>query len=217
VNEKGKVLIMKNLRNLTLEVSLKPFWDTDPAAMEAVARRIFTQWGTLIRHADQVSIMLWTADGSEILDYSGNLDEPFDWARYMGCCNNHRGPLLESTPDGPSSLNSGYFLYRHNPPVYTYRILRDLVAILRRVGMEMTGKPVRIGETFDPGPEFAVSSLNMNGIRKLTHHTRRMVKTGFYAVTVCCMQIRESMPDSLMALRKELLSGPFLAVRANIS
>lgn len=148
---------MKNLKNLTLEVSLKPFWDTDPAAIEAVARKIFTQWGTLIRHSDQVSIMLWTADGSEILDYSGDLDEAFDWARYMGCCNNNRGPLLESTSDGPSSLNSGYYLYRKNPPVYTYRMLRDLIAILRRVGSELTGKPVRIGEIFDPGPEFADS------------------------------------------------------------
>lgn len=150
---------MKNLRNLTLEISLKPFWDTKPVAIEAVARKIFTQWGTLIRHSDQVSVMLWTADGSEIFDYSGDLDESFDWARYMGCCNNNRGPLLEATPEGPSSLNSGYYLYRKNPPVYTYRMLRDLVAILRRVGIEMTGKPVRIGETFDPGPEFADSSF----------------------------------------------------------
>ncbi|MDW7658302.1 MAG: hypothetical protein SCM11_14130, partial [Bacillota bacterium] len=150
---------MKNLRNLTLEVSLKPFWDTAPAAMEAVARQIFTQWGTLIRHADQVSVLLWTADGSEILDYSGDLDEPFDWARYMGCCNGKNGPLIDAKPDGPGSLNSGYYLYMKCPPVYTYRMLRDLVALLRRVGEEMTGKPVRIGETFDPGPEFADSAF----------------------------------------------------------
>jgi hypothetical protein len=148
---------MKNLKNLTLEVSLKPFFDTDPAALSAVARTIYAQWSGLIRHADQVSIMLWTGDGSEILDYTGDLDAPFDWARYMGCCNANRGPLLESSPDGPSSLNSGYYLYRDNPPVYTYRKLRELNDILRRVGQEMTGKPIRIGETFDPGPEFADS------------------------------------------------------------
>ena len=148
---------MKNLKNLTLEVSLKPFWDTRPEALATVARRIFTQWSALIRHADQVSVMLWTADGSEILDYSGDLDDTFDWGRYMGCCNGKNGPLLAKTPEGPSSLNSGYYLYRDQPPVYTYRLLRDLVTILRRIGSEVTGKPVRVGETFDPGPEFADS------------------------------------------------------------
>ena len=45
---------------------------------------MFTQWYSLLRHADTVSIMLWTADGSEILDYSGNLTQPLEWAKYMG-------------------------------------------------------------------------------------------------------------------------------------
>ena len=28
--------------------------------------------------------MLWTADGSEILDYRGRLDDRVEWARYIG-------------------------------------------------------------------------------------------------------------------------------------
>ena len=67
------------------------------------------------------------------------------------------GPLRPQAAAGPASLNGGYYLYIKNPPVYTYRILKQLVSILRRTGEEMTGKPVRVGETFDPGPEFADS------------------------------------------------------------
>ena len=150
---------MRNLKNLTLEVSLKPFNDTSHDGMERKAREIFTQWSTLIQHADTISIMLWTADGSEILDYRGELDDVFDWARYIGCCNGMNGPLHSQTDDDTSTLNNGYYLYMENPPVYTYRILKQLVSIIRRTGEEMTGKPVRVGETFDPGPEFADSSF----------------------------------------------------------
>jgi hypothetical protein len=151
------VKTMENLRNVTLEVSLKPFGDASPAAMESAARRMFTQWGAMLRHADAVSVLLWAADGSEILDYGGDLDETFDWARYLGCCNGYGGPFVPRTPDGPSGLNFGYYLYAEDTPVYIYRMLKDLAAILRRVGAETTGKPVRVGATFDPGPEFARS------------------------------------------------------------
>jgi len=60
-------------KNITLEMSLKPFRKNEPEAIRAVCREVFTQWSSLLRHADMVSIMLWTADGSEILDYSGDL------------------------------------------------------------------------------------------------------------------------------------------------
>jgi hypothetical protein len=44
-----------------------------------------------------------------------------------------------------------------DPPVFTYRWLRRLVAIIREEGGALLGKPIRVGETFDPGPEFARS------------------------------------------------------------
>src|ERR1700712_1705130 len=74
----------KSFNNITLEMSLKPFKKKDKAYIQSVAKEVFTQWYSLLRHTDTVSIMLWTADGSEILDYSGKLTQPLEWAKYMG-------------------------------------------------------------------------------------------------------------------------------------
>jgi len=46
----------------------------DDAGIEATARELFRQWDALTRHADMISVLLWTADGSEILDYRGDMD-----------------------------------------------------------------------------------------------------------------------------------------------
>jgi len=143
------------LENVTLEMSLKPFKSLDDAFVAAVCEEMFRQWWPLTRHAEQVSVLLWTADGSEILEYKGNLDDRVEWARYIGGANK---PLAEpgSPPDGVS-LHSQCRLYTEAPPVVTYRALARIVATLKRVGQEINGKPLRVGATFDPGPEFARS------------------------------------------------------------
>ena len=41
----------------------------------------------------------------------------------------------------------------------TYRDLKNIIEGLKRVGKEMTGLDVKVGETFDPGPEFAYSAF----------------------------------------------------------
>ena len=51
-----------HLKNVTLELSSKPFTDESEATMVSVCRKMFTQWQDLIRTADQVSVMLWIAD-----------------------------------------------------------------------------------------------------------------------------------------------------------
>ena len=55
-------------QNISLEVSLKPFKQNNEQYIRKVAEEIFTQWFSLLRHTDTVSIKLWTSDGSEILD-----------------------------------------------------------------------------------------------------------------------------------------------------
>ena len=55
---------------VTLEMSLKPFKKTDEAYMRAVIANLFDQWRILIGEAKEVSVLLWTADGSEILDWT---------------------------------------------------------------------------------------------------------------------------------------------------
>lgn len=143
--------------NITLEMSLKPFKKNDKQYIEDVCREVFTQWASLLRHADTVSVMLWTADGSEILDYSGNLEQPLEWAKYIGNPNTEHE--VDSDPDGNLSIHERAFTYMDDPPAFRYRDLRYIVSQIKKTAEQITGKPVRVGETFDPGPEFAKSAF----------------------------------------------------------
>lgn len=149
---------MHNLKNITLEMSLKPFKKTDDATIEMVCRKAFTQWEKLLVHADMVSVMLWSSDGSEILDYKADLDEKFEWARYIGGANPRTTWDKVNDPER-IGLHTTNYLYIKNPPSFTYRILKRIIEIIKRVGTEVTGKPIRVGATFDPGPEFAKSDF----------------------------------------------------------
>ena len=169
-----------DLRNVTLEVSLKPFNDPSEAAIRAVARRMFEQWKPLAVRAETVSVMLWAADGSEILDYRGNLDDPFEWAYWIGGAN-PRSPH----PNDPDAvgLHARCYLYTENPRRFTYGDLKQLNAILKEVGQEVTGRPVRIGATFDPGPEFAKSPFKYERHNEICS-SGTMGKSSF----VCCYE-----------------------------
>ncbi|MEG9430961.1 hypothetical protein [Terriglobus sp. ADX1] len=142
---------------VTLEMSLKPFRQTDQAYIEAVCQDLFHQWLPLIRRVESVAVLLWSADGSEILDYRGRSTDEFEWAKWIGI-----GNRPEAAPgDDPDrkGLHSIPHLYIDNPPVMTYGVLGRIVATLKRIGTAVTGKPVTVGATFDPGPEFAKSSF----------------------------------------------------------
>ena len=142
-------------RRVTLEMSLKPFRRIDDASVRAVCRHIFRQWDALLRRVDSVAVMLWTADGSEILEYRGRMDDEIEWARYIGI-----GSPPKNPPGGDpqrKGLHAQPRLYMENPPRITYGDLRRIVAIIKATGREVNGKPVTVGATFDPGPEFANS------------------------------------------------------------
>lgn len=164
-----------SLANVTLELSLKPFRDDD---FEPVCRTLFRQWLPLVERAEQVSVMLWVADGSELLDYRGDLDGEFEWARYIGGANPRA--TIANDPDGVC-LHSRCYDYMTDPPRRTYRDLAAIVATLKRVGREVTGLPVRVGETFDPGPEFAKSSFKYE-----RHEEICLAGTMGRASFVCC-------------------------------
>jgi hypothetical protein len=149
---------MTPLKNVTLEMSLKPFRSLDEGDMERVCRQVFQQWYPLIKHAHMVSVLLWSSDGTEILEYKGCLDDTFDWARYIGGVNPRKEWDRQLDPQGVG-LHTRSYLYMENPPVFIYGILKDIVAMIRKIGEEMTGKRVRVGATFDPGPEFAWSDF----------------------------------------------------------
>lgn len=145
---------IKPFENITLETSLKPFKEKDVKYYRRVAYTMFSQWSRLLKHADTVSLMLWTADGSEILDYKGRMDQPLEWAKYIGNPNTEH-----EVGSGPKelSIHERAYLYRDNPPDFTYGDLKEIITVLKDVGAEFTHKPIRVGATFDPGPEFAKS------------------------------------------------------------
>ena len=151
-------MIMKPLKSVTLEMSLKPFRSTGQKEIEAVCFSLFDAWRPLVRHADRVCVMLWTADGSEILDYTGRDEDEIEWCRYIGGANPLTDWDKENDPRG-EGLHTRWYYYTDNPPVFQNKTLRRIIATLKRVGTEVTGKPVLVGETFDPGPEFAKSDF----------------------------------------------------------
>ena len=54
------------VKNVTLEMSLKPFKKMTPEYVRGVVEGIYEQWRPLIGKAEVISVLLWTADGSEI-------------------------------------------------------------------------------------------------------------------------------------------------------
>ena len=174
---------------LTLEMSLKPFYDLSDGEIKRVAADIQSQWAPLIRDFAELSIMLWTSDGSEILDYKGNLDDSFEWAKYIGVANPE---IYSSVPDLPTerlSIHHAPRLYHVDAPNFTYGDLRRIVLILKEL-FGRNGKPVKIGTTFDPGPEFAKSRFKYE-----RHNEICMANTlgagGVKSFVCCYAQLRE--------------------------
>ena len=150
------------LKNITLEMSLKPFFRTDDTYVREVCRELFSQWRPLIKDADSISVLFWTSDGSELLDYDGCEDTAFEWAYWVGNANAPEGGHSASDPNGVG-LHYKPWLYTAKPVKMTYGILKRIVATIKKIGREMSGVPdIRVGTTFDIGPEFAKSDFKYN-------------------------------------------------------
>ena len=122
-----------NAGRVCLEISLKPFGiDKTPEGFERVARELFEQWKPLLKRATGCSVLFWTSDGSEILDYTGKLDDSFEWCRYIGIGNWNRNIDPESDPD-KTSLHHFPINYIENPPEMTYGDLKEIIATMKRV------------------------------------------------------------------------------------
>lgn len=144
-------------KSITLEMSLKPFQETSEAYIRTVVRSAFEQWKPLLEDRESVSIMLWTSEGGEILDYTGELDKPFEWGYWYGHANM---PMLSENDPPETSLHERKQRYTEHPPVMTYRILQRIVSVIKEEGKRYFPHAViRVGETFDIGPEFAISDF----------------------------------------------------------
>ena len=146
--------------SITLEMSLKPFKKTDEGSIRAVCRQLFDQWRPLLKNRKTVSILLWPGDGSEILDYAGDLEKDFEWARFVGTANL---PYPDENEPREISLHKKKQDYIKDAPVMTYGILKAIVSCLKEEGKKaFPDALIRVGETFDIGPEFAISDFKYN-------------------------------------------------------
>jgi hypothetical protein len=101
---------------------------------------------------------------------------------YIG--NPNSGRPVGSEPDAPLSIHDRAFLYMERPPEYTLGDLRFIVKTLKEEGSRLTGKPVRVGATFDPGPEFAKSEFKYK-----KHPEICMAATMGHKSFVCCYAV----------------------------
>lgn len=142
---------------ITLEVSLKPFKKTDENFIRKTCSDIFEQWRLLLKNREEISIMLWVGDGSEILEYDGDLNKTIEWAYFIGTANL---PLATEEDDAALGLHEKKRLYIENPPQVTYATLKTIIQAFKEEGKRFyPNSKIRIGETFDIGPEFAISNF----------------------------------------------------------
>ena len=165
---------------VTLEVSLKPFKKTDDEYIRSVCEKIFSQWRPLVKDCKTISVMMWTADGSEILDYAGKEEDAFEWCSWIGQAQ------LPFVQGGDLDINTHLkkYLYTENPPVMTYGILKKIVATIKEVGKKhFPGAVITVGETFDIGPEFAISDFKYNRHKEITEGSSSCDRFGFVDCT----------------------------------
>ncbi len=159
-----------SLRNLTLEISAKALM-----ADASAAATMFRQWRTLADRSGQLSVLLWISDGSELLDWTGDFSDTFEWAYWCGCAN----PL--PAPENPTPRQR-HDTHRFPAKVFPdamcsplpYTWLRDTVATLRAVARTELGRDIRVGAILDAGPEFAISDF------KFRRHTEAMQGRGLF-------------------------------------
>ena len=142
---------------------------TDDAYIQKVCTQIFEQWRPLLKERECISIMLWVGDGSELLDYAGNMDDVFEWARFIGNANK---PFLDEDEPTETSLHVKKQNYISNAPIMTYGILKKIIACLKsEARSKFPQAKVRVGETLDIGPEFAISDFKYNRHPELCANT----------------------------------------------
>jgi len=142
---------------INLEVSLKVFMKHAPHNPDSVVHKLFSQWASLLKHREKISILLWASDGSEILDYTGNLDRCFEWAYFAGTANN---PTQDENDSPDLSLHVKNVTYMKEIPPVNYCTLKNIINSIRKIGNELyPDSKISIGATFDIGPEFARSDF----------------------------------------------------------
>jgi hypothetical protein len=170
------------IKSIALEVSLKAFGDKSEKKIKEVCETIYNQWRPLFKDMDEISVMFWVSDGSEILDYKGSLDDYFEWSKYIGVANPEIYGNIPDLPQKDLSMHHSPRLFCENPPDYTYRDLKHVVNAVREVFLRH-GRVIRAGATFDPGPEFAISEFKYKNHNEICLANTMGDRIGSF---VCC-------------------------------
>lgn len=150
---------------------------TDEGYIRNVCASVFKQWHSLLKDRETVSVMLWTGDGSEILDYAGELNDEFEWCRFIGTANL---PYLKDGEPTETSLHERKRDYIPSAPKMTYGILKTIVSCFKEEGKKaFPSAKIRVGETFDIGPEFAISDFKYNRHKEIISTKSDVDKFGF--------------------------------------
>lgn len=148
---------MKKLHDVQLELSLKSLRSSREEDIVFWAKEVTRMWQSLIRHADQLSILLWTGDGTEMLEYDRDLNRCFPWAMWIGRGSNphivpeEKDPRHESLDGYPKTFTA-------RPNRYSYGDLQRIVRLLKTTAEKATGLTVRLGTILEPGGEFLKSA-----------------------------------------------------------
>lgn len=144
-------------KQVNLEVSMKVFKQNDIDYIYHVVNRVFDHWAPLLKGREVISVLFWVSDGSNILDYTGNLDEEIEWDYFLGCA---KMETLEEGEDRDVNLHEKNVRYMKNTPVVTHRTVKNIVSAIKEVGRKRyPDTEIRVGIPFDIGPEFAKSKF----------------------------------------------------------
>ena len=161
---------MKRLENVTLEISAKPLFQKDDAFVLDVFRNVFRHWWTLLKDAEHVSLLWWLSDGTDILEYDGNMDTVIEWGMWQGFAH----PTVKAPdkdPNGDTILTNPR-LYRPNPVKLSYGDLKRIVALMKQAAREVLDAALEVGIPFDPGSEFCRSPF------RYERHPEMLLETG---------------------------------------
>ena len=150
---------MKQFKQIGLEMSFKPFKVNSESYIEERLIEIFSQWASILKYTEEIAVLLWIGDGSEILDYKGDLEEEIEWGKYIGSANPRTRKKDHVGFWDPEEIHHKHQIYMENPPRFTYGDIKLITKLIKQIGLKLTGKKILVGETFDPGPEFAVSTF----------------------------------------------------------
>ena len=145
-------------QRVALETSLKPFAnDFTPEGIRNTCLHLWANWERLVERCQEICVLLWVGEGSDIYEWHGDMDEPITWAQSIGFCNYDRPGAFPQ--DVRHYRINRSVPYRDALPVIRYRDLKGIIQQLRDTAREKLGREILIGATVDPGPEFAESTF----------------------------------------------------------